>query len=181
MPMLNATAPAAKKVPNTSTARVAKETELTAKRSEAITSLGQFAQIPLMATKQFADVGTIAMHWPNVSKELAKLAETTPVIARIVDPLMQVGPYAGLIAAVMPMVMQFGVNHNRMVPGAMGTMPATAISAQVEAQAAQQELEALSIQLQAEKAAAAVRQEIAEARRAMADAMRDHQKDSTGD
>src|SRR6201999_1641646 len=90
-----------------------KNAALTEQRAQAITQLGVFAQVPLVALKQYADVGTIDLHWKNVSTEIAKLAESQDQIARIVDPLMQVGPYAGLITAVLPMVLQFAVNHGR--------------------------------------------------------------------
>lgn len=158
----SATPPPSKGTPNTSskatsTARVPKSRK---ERTEAVAALGQLAQVPLMATKQFADAGAVGAYWPNVAEEIAKLAESQPQIAAIVDPLMQVGPYAGLITAVLPLIMQIGVNHGRMTPGAMGTVPATTLSAQIEAGLAQQELQALRVQRQAEQEAMAMKTEI---------------------
>lgn len=162
-------APALKTTKNVSSTatKAPKESTLTKDRAEALTSLGQFAQVPLIATKQFADAGAVSMYWPGVATELAKLAETQPAIAKLVDPLMQVGPYSAIIMAVLPFVLQIGVNHKMVSPGAMGTVPATTLSSQVEASLARQELEALTIQRDAEKEAAEMRAEIAASRKAL--------------
>jgi hypothetical protein len=119
--------------------------------------------------RQYADAGTIGLHWPNISEELATLAETQPVIANFVDPLIKVGPYTGLVMAILPFFTQIAVNHGRIPAGAMGTQPGNSIAAQVEASLAQAEMESLTAQLQAEKAAQALRDEIKLARKQMAD------------
>jgi hypothetical protein len=171
MPIVNS-APVmnrAKNVSSTATAKPSKASTLTKDRAEALTSLGQFAQVPLIATKQFADAGAVSLYWPGVATELANLAESQPAIAKLIDPLMQVGPYSALIMAVLPFVLQIGVNHRMVSPGAMGTVPATSLSSQVEASLAKQELEALTIQRDAEKEAAEMRAEIAASRKALAE------------
>lgn len=168
MPIVNAPPPAVKKT--VATQRVAKESQLTKDRTDALTGLGQLAQVPLIATKQFADAGAISLYWPNISKEIAVLADSQPAIAKLIDPLIQIGPYTGLVMVVLPFILQLGVNHRMLSPGAMGTVPATALSAQVEASLAQQELEALTIQQKAEQDAAKVRAEIEQSRKALADA-----------
>jgi len=161
-------APPPKSTPNTSAAgtggKALPTPRLTKEREEAVAQLGMFAQVPLMATKQLADAATIGIHWPKVAKEVAKLAETQEPVANLIDPLIKVGPYAGLIAAVIPLIMQIGVNHGRLKPGSMGTVPAVSLQAQMETAMAQAELEATRQQMEAEKAAAAMRLEIAEAR-----------------
>lgn len=139
-------------------------------RLDAINGLGQIAQVPLLATKQFADVGALSVHWPNVAKELAELADSQEVIARVIDPLIKVGPYTGLVAAILPFFMQIAVNHGRVAAGAMGTVPGNALAAQVEAGLAAAEMEALQAQLEAEKAAQSLRDDIKRARKQMADA-----------
>lgn len=139
-------------------------------RLDAINGLGQIAQVPLLATKQFADVGALSVHWPNVAKELAELADSQEVIARVIDPLIKVGPYTGLVAAILPFFMQIAVNHGRVAAGAMGTVPGNALAAQVEAGLAASEMEALQAQLEAEKAAQSLRDDIKRARKEMADA-----------
>jgi hypothetical protein len=132
-----------------------------------------------MITKQYADVGAVSLHWPKISEEIAKLADTNEQVASLVDPLMKVGPYAGIITAVMPFAVQIAVNHGRVTAGAMGSVPATTLSSQVETSLAQNELEALTIQRDAEQKSAQMRQEIAAARKALADSMRDQQMEAT--
>jgi hypothetical protein len=111
------------------------------------------------------------MHWPGISSELAGLAESQPAIANVIDPLIKVGPYTGLVMAVLPFLVQIGVNHGRLAAGAMGTVPGNSLSAQVEASLAQAELEALSAQLNAEKQAQKLRDEISLARKQMTDSL----------
>jgi hypothetical protein len=137
-------------------------------RTEALTGLGQLAQVPLIATKQYADAGAVGIHWPGVSKELAELAETQEEIAKFIDPLIKIGPYTGLVTAVLPLILQLAVNHGVTPAGAMGTVPANMLSAQVEASLAEQEMIALQAQLDAEKAAEEIRNKIKEQRRDMA-------------
>jgi hypothetical protein len=177
-------APPARTTPNKSATAAAKASakadDITAARTEAVTSLGQFVQLPLMITKQYADVGAIELHWPKVSAEIAKLAATNEQVAKIVDPMMQVGPYAGIITAVLPFAVQIMVNHNRVTPGAAGSVSPSTLSSQVEASLAETELQSLIIQRDAEKKAADVRKEIENQRRALADSIRDNVNDATG-
>jgi hypothetical protein len=185
MPITNATAPAARTTPNKPSAAQAKKTaadsEMTTARIEAVTSLGQFAQLPLMITKQYADAGALQVHWPAISTEIGKLASADERVAKIIDPLMQVGPYAGIIAAIMPFIVQIGVNHKRIPAGSMGSVPATTLSSQIESGLAKNELQALTIQRDAEAESAKVRKEIELARKGLADAMRDNQVAATND
>lgn len=168
MPIVNAPPPVVKKTAS-SVQRVAKESQLTKDRADALNGLGQLLQVPLIATKQHADAGAVSLYWPNIASEVAKLAESQPAIAKLIDPLIQIGPYTGLVMAVLPFVLQLGVNHKMVQPGAMGTVPAITLSSQVEASLAKQELEALTVQRDAEKASAALRQEIEESRKAVAE------------
>lgn len=161
-------APPSKATANKSTAKgttAPTVSDVTTARADAVKALGQFAQMPLMFTRQYADVGTISLHWPKVSEEIAKLAASNEQVARIVDPLMTVGPYAGLIMAVMPMFAQIAVNHGRAPVGVAGSVPPVALSSQVEAEMARNELQALTIQRDAEMQAAAMRKEIDDQRR----------------
>lgn len=138
-----------------------------AKREEALNGLGQLAQAPLLATKQYADAGAIGLHWPGISTELATLAESQPAIAKFVDPLIKAGPYTGLVMAILPFATQILVNHGRIPAGAMGSQPANSLSAQVEASLAEAEMNALQAQLQAEQAAQKLREQIKQARQEM--------------
>lgn len=153
------------------TAKTVREAvKMTDKRAEAITGLGQLAQVPLIAMRQYADAGAIGVYWPNVAKEIATLAESQPAIAKIVDPLIDVGPYAALVTAILPMVLQIGVNHGRIQPGAMGTVPSVVLSAKVEAAIAHAELAALQEQAEMERESAEIRRQIEAQRREFAEA-----------
>jgi hypothetical protein len=153
--------------------------EKTEARTAAVAELGSFAQIPLLLTKQYADAGALSLHWPKIAGEIGKLAATNEQIAKLVDPLMTVGPYAGLITAIMPLVAQIAVNHGRVAAGVANTVPASTLSSQIETAMAQNELAALKIQRDAENESAKVRKEIADSRRALADSIRDQVEDAT--
>lgn len=150
--------------------RPAKQAPETREREEALNGLGQLAQVPLLATKQYADAAAFSLHWPNISKEVAKLAESQEQVAKLIDPLIQVGPYTGLITALLPFVMQLAVNHRMVAAGALGTVPAQSLSAQMETAMVRAELEALKTQRDAEHEAAAVRKEIDAQRAELAEA-----------
>ena len=168
MPITSTPPPVASSRKTAATAKTAKK-PVTEQRREALEGFGQLAQAPLIAFKQFADAAALGIHWPNVAREVASLADSQEVIAKFVDPLIKIGPYTGLVTAVLPMVMQFAVNHGRAPAGAMGTVPANSLAAQMEASLAAVEMEALRTQLEAEKAAEAMRNEIRRARKEMAD------------
>lgn len=171
MPITNAPPPVVRNVTAAGKPKATKESQSTKDRTEALVGLGQLAQVPLLATKQYADAGAVSLYWPNVAKEIAVLADTNEQIAKLIDPLIQVGPYTALIAAALPFVMQIAVNHKLVQAGAMGTVPGESLAAQIETAMVQQELEALRTQRDAEKAAAALRAEIAESRKELADVM----------
>jgi hypothetical protein len=165
MPITNAgPPPATKTTPKPTAPKTAKDSALNAARTDALNGFGQLAQVPLIATKMYADAGAVGQYWPKIAKEIANLADSQDQIAKLIDPLIQVGPYTGLITAVLPFVLQIGVNHGRVSAGAMGTVPKETLSSQVETALAQAQLEALKTQRDAENAARAMRQEIASAR-----------------
>ena len=170
MPIVDATPPPAKGANTSGAPRAPRVNKGRQAREDAVAQLGMFAQVPLIAMGQHADVGAISLHWPGIAKEIAALAESDDRIAQVIDPLIKVGPYAGLIAAVLPLVLQIGVNHGRLSPGAMGTQPAVALASQVEAGIAQQELAAMRMQLDAEREARKMRDEIDLQRREMTEA-----------
>lgn len=148
----------------------AKSSAATAARTAALEGIGQLIQLPLIITRQHADAGAVGLHWPSVAQETAKLAETQPKVAQVVDLLLRVGPYAGIIAAVLPFAVQIGVNHGRVAPGAMGSVPAVTLESQVQASIAQAELQGLRIQQEAQQEAARIRAEIQRSREELANA-----------
>lgn len=88
--------------------------EKTAERESGLVGLGQLACVPLMFTGNMADCGAISKHWPGVAHETAQMAESNANVARVVDFLTAVGPFAGLLTAVLPLAMQILVNHKRL-------------------------------------------------------------------
>jgi hypothetical protein len=90
-------------------------------RAEAVNGLFQLAQFGCVMTGQYADAAAVGIHGEKISGEVVKLANQNERIAKAVDYLNEVGPYAGLITAVMPFVLQILANHKRIpadkVPG----------------------------------------------------------------
>lgn len=80
-------------------------------RQEAVDGILQLAQFGCLAFGQFADAGAIGMHGPPIAAEVVELAETNSKVASKVDLLIEVGPYAGLVAAALPFLAQLFVNH----------------------------------------------------------------------
>lgn len=159
MPVVASTPPPSKNAKPQAAPRPAKA-DVTRARAEALAGLGQIAQVPLIAARQTADAGAVAMHWPKVSQELAELAAKDDRVAKLIDPLMQAGPYAGLITAVLPLIMQLCVNHGIAQAGVMGTVPAATLASQMDTALAQAHLEALTVQRDAEEQARKLREEI---------------------
>jgi hypothetical protein len=89
----------------------------------AVNGLFQVATLGFTAKGMYADAAAIAIHGPNVSRELATLAESDERIASVIDYLTTAGPYTGLIMAVLPFALQIAANHGRidasktMMPG----------------------------------------------------------------
>jgi hypothetical protein len=92
-------------------------------RLDAVNGVFQMVQMGCVMGGQYADAGAIGMHGEAISTEVVAIADTNPRIARAVDYLMEVGPYAGLVGAVLPLVLQLAANHKvipaEKVPGVM--------------------------------------------------------------
>lgn len=123
------------------------------KREEGAKGIFQLAGFGLIVTKQYADAGAIAKHGANISHELAALADKNDGVAKLLDYFTEAGPYAGLVAAVMPFALQIMANHNMiradMVSGA-GVVSPDALTAQIQAEMAKERAEALKAQQEAE-------------------------------
>jgi hypothetical protein len=63
-----------------------------------------------------ADGAAILVHGPNVSKAIAEIAENDPRVMALLEKVLAFGPYGVLLAALFPMVAQFGVNHGGPLP-----------------------------------------------------------------
>ena len=83
-------------------------------RAEGLTGLFQIACIPLLATGNLADMGAVTTHGPTISREAALLAESNSKVADAIDKVIAVGPFAGLVASTVPLILQILVNHGRL-------------------------------------------------------------------
>lgn len=80
-------------------------------RQEALDGLLQLGQFGCLAFGDFADAGAIGVFGPPMATETVNLAKDNEKVAEKVDLLLKVGPYAGLIAAIVPFLAQLMVNH----------------------------------------------------------------------
>lgn len=89
-------------------------------REQGLAGWAQIGSLAAVMRGWLADAMTIEMHAPGIIRETVRLADTNEQIARGVDYLCATGPYTALIAVAIPMIMQFGVNHNRIPESAAG-------------------------------------------------------------
>lgn len=121
---------------------------LAEQRFAGLNGLGQLGQMACTMGKQYAQAATFGMHWQPIARELAVLADTQPTIARYVDLVITAGPYAALIGAVTPFVMQTAANYG-LIKAGTGTVPPAVLESQMKAAMARQEADALREQHQA--------------------------------
>jgi len=69
-----------------------------------------------------ADAIVIGKAAPALSIAIAQVADQDDRVARIVDSLVQTGPYAVLFTALMPVVLQIAANHSPRIAEATGMM-----------------------------------------------------------
>lgn len=81
-------------------------------RQEALNGVLQVGQLAAITFGQFSDAGAIGMHGPKLVSEVVALAESNSKVASKVDLLIEIGPYAGIVAAAIPFLAQLFVNHN---------------------------------------------------------------------
>ena len=119
--------------------------EATRTRTIGLAGIAQLCQAALVVTGQYADAATVGKYGPELASELAKLASQYDIIARPVDLLIQVGPFAGLLAVAVPMTMQIMANHKLLPAGAiLGSQiqPPELLEAQMQAEVTRMQLEA---------------------------------------
>lgn len=132
-------------------------------RIDGVNGIFQLAGFGCIMTGQFADAGAIEMHGNNISNEIVTLAESNAGIAKGVDMLLQVGPYAGLVTAAMPLVLQFLVNHNVLPAEKMAgfnVVRPEVLESQVKTILTKQAMEAMKAQREAENELAEMQQEM---------------------
>lgn len=115
----------------------------TKQRAQDLTELGQLPAAGLVIFKQYADAGAVTKYWPSLSIEVAKLAEDNEKIADAIDKINEMGPYAALIAVLLPFGMQIAANHDKVpVVVQLGVVPKSVLEAQVKSDLLKQEIEA---------------------------------------
>jgi hypothetical protein len=121
-------------------------------RQEAVNGVFQLAGFGLIVAGQHADAGALGEHGPAISHELAALSEKNSKVAAFIDSLTEAGPYAGLVIAVMPLVLQILANH-KIVKGdlsAAGVIAPEVLEAQVKTELARKQAAAIIAQHEAE-------------------------------
>lgn len=88
------------------------------RRKEGVEGIGQAAALVLLVRKQFADAQAVGMHAPPIAEEMAKIADQNEQWGKWLDYFSMSGPYAGLVRATLPLMLQIMANH--------GTIPAEA-------------------------------------------------------
>ena len=119
------------------------------------------SQATTLMTGLNADAAAIGMFFPSIATELAGVAETSEMVAKPIDFLIEIGPYGGLIAAVMPFALQIAANHRMLDASRLasqGVVPPEVLEAQMQAKVARLQADALREQQAAvQEAQAAMR------------------------
>lgn len=79
-------------------------------RRQGVLGLFQTAALPLFFTAP-VDAATLMVHADPIATAASDLAANDPRFAKILDTIIQVGPYGALLSSVAPMVLQLLSNH----------------------------------------------------------------------
>lgn len=105
--------------------------------TQGIAGLFQVVAFPLTFVAP-ADAAAVTHHAPGIAAALNSVAQERPEVAAVLDRVLAGGPYAALLAATLPLVIQLGHNHG-LIPEAaavsMGAAPKTTILSQLREQA----------------------------------------------
>jgi hypothetical protein len=122
----------------------------------------------------YADGAAVAMHGEKIAPELAALGAEYEKFGEAIDKVIAVGPFAGLLTAVAPLVFQIMVNHDKLPAAPLaqfGVVPKEALEMQGKAAAMRQLKAAMEEQQKAEAEMVAIQREVhANNERSMADA-----------
>jgi hypothetical protein len=144
-------APPRKSTPGRSNARQAAAVQpatqsLNEARRQGLMGLAQLGQGVALLFGQYADAAAIGQFFPPVAAELANVADGNDTFAKPIDILIEVGPYGGLIAAVLPFGLQIAANHGWVKAETLagqGVVPPQVLESQMKARMAQMQAEAL--------------------------------------
>lgn len=124
-------------------------------RQEALNGILQLTQFGCLAFGSFADAGAIGVFGPPIATEVVDLAKDNSKVAHWVDLIIEVGPYAGLVAATIPFLAQLLVNHKVFKAeqfGNAGVMPPEILDTQMRTQVLQRAAQAKREQMEAQEA-----------------------------
>jgi len=115
-------------------------------------------------TQNYADAGALQEHSANLASAIAGIAEDKEKVADILDKA-DVGPYAELVGAAIPFLIQLAVNHNRLdinkMSGIQGVMEPAVLASKVQAEMDRKKTEILRAAKEAREEAEAAAQELA--------------------
>jgi hypothetical protein len=136
-------------------------------REDALNGLFQLGSVAAMAFGKWADAGAINTHGPTISTETVKIADKYESIGKGIDALAQVSPFAGLVAAITPLIIQLAANHKMISATQAAGLGATnpdVLAQQMQIEANRQ---AIQIQLKMAEEKRAMDAEMAELNREM--------------
>lgn len=136
-------------------------------REDALNGLFQLGSVIAMAFGKMADAGAINTYAPGITTETVKMADKYDSLGKSIDALAQVSPFAGLIAAVSPLIIQIAANHKLLSPTQAASLGATdpqVLGQQMQIEANRQ---AIRVQLQMAEEKKAMDAEMAELQREM--------------
>lgn len=79
--------------------------------------IAQLVCAPLMVVAP-ADAAAVAHHAPNIVEALQSTSEVSPGLAGLLDRILTVGPWALVVSATLPLLVQLAANH-KVIPVGM--------------------------------------------------------------
>lgn len=144
------TAPKAPPAKRTPRAKPATGPSKQAERAEGLRGFLGLVSVPIaMFGGETGAVDGIAItkHGENISNEAAALAENNVYMARTLDYICAVGPFAGLLAASIPLALQIMANHKRIsasaLPPELGIVEPQLLLAEAHAATMRQQAQAM--------------------------------------
>lgn len=170
--MSAATAPPKKRTAASSAVRTPKApvapVEVTSRqqrREQGLLGVAALGQGLLTLFGQYADAATVRQYFPAIAHEASAIAEENDTFAKPIDFIIAIGPYGGLLAAVLPFAMQVAANHklaNATMLGSQGVVPPEVLEAKYKTEMMRNQAEQMRAQQKAVAEAMAAQKEMEE-------------------